>query len=61
MEPNTYKIVFVKLSDSERDLQRAEASALEAKQIETELDEIAELKRILLEIAEPEPRSYTVT
>lgn len=61
MEPNSYKIVFVKLSESDRDLQKAEASVSEAKQIETELDEIAELKRFILEIAEPDPKSYTVT
>ena len=61
MEPSSYKIIFVKLSDSERELQKSEASVVEAKQIEAELDEIAELKKVLHEIAEPEPRSYTVT
>lgn len=59
MVESRFKIVFQKLAES------AEATAPAGSNrvwlAWEELDEIAELRRLALEIAEPEPRSYTVT
>lgn len=55
MDQNTFTIVFEKLAEvTERDYSHTEASR-------AEIDEIDELRRLVLEISEPEPQSYTTT
>ncbi len=52
-----FTIVFEKLEEA-----RGAVDASELQQsVDTELDELAELRRIVVEISEPEPLSYTST
>jgi hypothetical protein len=52
-----FTIVFEKLEEA-----RGAADAFDLQQsVSTELDELAELRRIVVEISEPEPLSYTTT
>ena len=57
MEPSRFKIVFEKLAE----LTPANEAVGEegVTFVREELDEIAELRRLALEISEPEPGSYT--
>lgn len=59
MEESRFKIVFEKLAEvaTSSDLPGAEGAVL----VRTELDEISELRRLSVELAEPEPQSYTLT
>jgi hypothetical protein len=54
-----FKVVFEKLAEaSEQDPQ---ITVERVSFVREELDEIAELRRLSLELTEPEPQSYTVT
>lgn len=59
METIRFKIVFEKLAEAAASGEPAvpEWTSL----VSEELDEISELRRLALEIAEPEPQSYTLT
>lgn len=59
MDASRFKVVFEKLSEIAPPAEAAPAEQVWL--VREELDEIAELRRLALEIAEPEPRSYTVT
>ena len=61
MDPSSYKVVFLKLSEAASRFQHAEASPSESEEIAAELEEIAELKKFFLEVTAPEPKSFTVT
>jgi hypothetical protein len=59
MDSSRFKVVFEKLSEISPTDEAARTEQVSF--VREELDEIAELRRLALEIAEPEPRSYTVT
>ena len=61
MEPTRYRIVFKKLSEAIAEEGEREKTLVEIKSIRTESEEIAELRRLVLETTESEPRSYTST
>ena len=54
MDNDTYVIVFEKLHDAASAAEGASADALRE-----EIEEIAELRKMVLEITEPPPVSYT--
>lgn len=54
MDENRFTIVFEKLSEATSDQP-------EIREIEAESEEIAELRRIVLEINKPEPKFFTTT
>ncbi len=61
MSESRFRIVFEKIAQ-ETDQQGCECvSQVELESIRAELEEVAELRRLALEIAEPEPMSYTST
>ena len=59
MEPSRFKVVFAKVAEAigSGEPERAEQPGL----VSAELDEISELRRLALELSEPEPQSYTLT
>ena len=59
MAENRFSILFRKLSEADADASKLTESMSEANS--AELQEIAELRRLVLEITEPEPNSYTTT
>lgn len=61
MTNNTFTIVFEKLAEATAE-QATEASSLQPQAaLSAEIHEIAELRRLVLEITDPEPLSYTTT
>ena len=56
MAQNTFTIIFKKLAEVLPDGSPSDSETLRA-----EIDEIAELRRLVLEITDPEPTSYTAT
>jgi hypothetical protein len=60
MEEKNYTIVFQKLVEVTAEANSAE-TALHSEALSAEIDEIAELRRLVLEITDPEPTSYTTT
>jgi hypothetical protein len=60
-QPSRFKIVFEKLAEAQRAGGISEAEVAESAQLQAESDEIAELRRVVSEITEPEPKSYTTT
>lgn len=67
MEPRRFSILFERLAEATEDTAPASVEAQRVGHVsgveiqQSELDEIAELRRIVLEITEPEPASYTTT
>ncbi len=61
MQTARFKIVFDKLSEASGSPDLADSSALEPMATGSEFDEIDELRRLSLELREPEPTSYTLT
>jgi hypothetical protein len=55
-----FTIVFQKATEAQVEMSLNEPS-LQLDTSAAELDEIAELRRIVLEISDPEPMSYTTT
>ena len=60
MDGDAYRVVFKKLREAEVDPQGAEAIDCTPDRY-TEREEIAELRRLVLEIAEPEVTYHTTT
>jgi len=59
MTATRFDIVFQKLDEAGQDAPRA---AIETVQIiRSEYDEIDELRRLALEMSQPEPQTYTIT
>jgi hypothetical protein len=58
MEPTRFKVVFERLAGATAS---EGASSEPMAFVHEELDEIAELRRLALELSEPEPQSYTLT
>lgn len=56
-----FKIVFEKLAEARRDGAISEAEAAESARMRAEAEEIAELRRVVSEITDPEPKPYTRT
>lgn len=54
MDENRFEIVFEKLSE-------AQGEEAEISQIEFESEEIAKLRRMILEVTKPEPKFFTGT
>jgi len=54
-------IVFDKLAGQDPDGESTRLLALESEKLAPELEEIAELRRVVAELAEPEPSSYTTS
>jgi len=54
-----FKVVFEKLAEASENEQPASIERLTF--VHEELEEIAELRRLSSELAEPEPQSYTIT
>jgi hypothetical protein len=61
MDQARFKIVFEKLSEEPPQKTSEEPTLKTVENMRVELEEIAELRRIVLEITEPEPASYTTT
>ena len=61
MDQARFKIVFEKLSEELPQRASEEPTLKTVENMRVELEEIAELRRIVLEITEPEPASYTTT
>jgi hypothetical protein len=61
MEQDRFKIVFEKLAEGRERGAVSEAEVAETEQLRAESEEIAELRRLVLEITEPTPKSYTTT
>jgi hypothetical protein len=59
MSASRFKVVFEKLAGASEQDQRIAVERVSF--VREEFDEIAELRRLSLELAEPEPQSYTVT
>jgi hypothetical protein len=60
MGKGTYKIVFEKLEELKAKAENAECAPY-SEPLRVEIDEIAELRRLVLEVTDPEPTSYTTT
>lgn len=56
-----FKIVFEKLSEATSALANDARSTADREATVSELDEIAALRKIVLETVVPEPKSYTTT
>jgi hypothetical protein len=56
-----FKIVFDKLAASESEDPAVRSLLIETRDLRSESQEIAELRQLILELAEPEPLSYTTT
>ena len=61
IERTRFRIVFQKLAEARLAGAIAEAEIVEGAELQGEAEEIAELRRIVREITEPEPRSFTTT
>jgi len=61
MDPARFNIVFEKLSEEPLQKAAQETTLKTVESMQGELEEIAELRRIVLEITEPEPVSFTTT
>lgn len=61
MDQARFKIVFEKLSEEPAQKASEEPTLKTVENMRVELEEIAELRRIILEITEPESASYTTT
>lgn len=61
MSNNRFAIVFKKLAEAQEEEAVLGRESIEVKSLEDELNEIDELRRIVLEITDPEPQSYTTT
>ena len=60
MNRNSFTLIFEKVASASVE-STPEQSLLPSEATPTEIDEIAELRRLVLEITEPEPMSYTTT
>lgn len=58
MAESQYRVVFKKLSEASAD---DTALVIICQTMASELDEMSELRRVALEVREPEPVSYTTT
>lgn len=56
-----YKIIFQKLSEATAEQKSSVEAVREVEELQAELEEISELRRLGLEIAETKPKSYTST
>jgi len=61
MAENRFKIVFEKLKESTEQDESGKLLAHEVELLAPELDEIGELKRLVADVSEPDPLSYTST
>jgi hypothetical protein len=62
MSEDVFRILFDKLSaEVGQEAQDMKALLNEVEGLQPELDSIAELRKLSMEIAEPEPASYTLT
>ncbi len=59
MTESRFRVIFEKLAEAEE--AKEPPTPAPAWIVREELDEIAELRRLALEITEPEPQSYTIT
>jgi hypothetical protein len=60
MAEDTFTVVFQKLAEAEAEIAAAKVVVYSGTSAE-EIEEIAELRRVILEITEPDPPSYTST
>ena len=61
MDQTRLKVVFKKLSQAVGEEPGLKECLSEAAAMRAEIDEISELRRLVLETTEPEPKSYTTT
>ena len=61
MGERLFEIVFDKLAEQDSDSESVRTLALESERLAPELEEIAELRRLVAELSEPEPSSYTTS
>jgi hypothetical protein len=61
MDQTRFKIVFKKLSQAAGEDGWLEECLSEAAAMRAEIEEISELRRLVVETTEPEPKSYTTT
>ena len=62
MEETRFKLVFEKLAEHSVDQTGGNAPLVEVVEaMRPELDEIAELRRLVVELTDPQPVSYTTT
>lgn len=58
---NRYRVVFEKLSEALHEGGEKSAATIRVEATLSEYDELAELREVILEIAEPPVNSYTTT
>lgn len=56
-----FKIIFDEVSKVEQDERLESNLAAEVQELSDELEEIDELRRLAMDIKDPEPKSYTAT
>lgn len=56
-----FKIIFDEISKVEQDEQLESNLVAEVRELSDELEEIDELRRLAMDITDPEPKSYTAT
>jgi len=61
MDRTRFKIVFKKLSEVAGEQAWLREPLSESAAMRAEIEEISELRRLVLETTEPEPKSYTTT
>jgi hypothetical protein len=61
MDEKHFEIVFDKLDERDQERDSVRSLALESERLTPELEEIAELRRLVAELNEPEPLSYTTS
>jgi hypothetical protein len=61
MNEKHFEIVFDKLAERDQERDSVRSLALESERLAPELEEIAELRRLVAELSEPEPLSYTTS
>lgn len=56
-----FKIIFDEISKIEQSNQVEPSLVAEVQELKDELEEIDELRRLAMDITDPEPQSYTIT
>jgi hypothetical protein len=59
MNATRFDVVFAKLAETSRDAPHATIESVQI--LQSEYDEIDELRRLALEMSQPEPQTYTIT
>lgn len=61
MSERPFELVFESLASADSDKESLRSLVLESERLAPEIEEIAELRRLIAEFAEPEPTSFTTS